>query len=180
MSMSDGLEGVLDIQLGLAVRVDWGLRHIFDQRQAVGLAEGGASRGEDELFDAHFEHRLDQVESGDEVVVVVLDGVVDALANISDGQADRRRHPAENVSPGRIERPASDSHGDVGEGECGDAQGAGVVSHQARAVKAHAITDDRSGHLPRGGGEGGGRHVDPFSAGDRPSNARAASFRRRP
>ena len=72
-------------QLGLTVGIDRTLRQRLVDRHALGNAEGGASRGEDEFFDTEFHGHVEKVDARGHIVAKILRWIFHRLANKSIG-----------------------------------------------------------------------------------------------
>ncbi len=86
MGPGQRLEGVFDVQFGLAVGIYGRLGKRFHDRQAGGFAVGGAGGGEDELRDVRLGHRAQEVQGRDNVVKVVLQRVGHRFADVAVGR----------------------------------------------------------------------------------------------
>ena len=84
VGMSEGFEGVLDVELGLTVGIDRRLRHRLDDRHAGGDAIGGAGGRENKFFYTVKVHRAEQAERGDHVVEIIFERVGDGFADVGE------------------------------------------------------------------------------------------------
>ena len=84
IGVGEGFQAVLDVELGLAVWVDRGLRERLHHGEGLGFAVGCAGGGEDEFLYAVVEHGLEKTEGGNKVVFVILAGLGDGFTHVGE------------------------------------------------------------------------------------------------
>jgi hypothetical protein len=106
-------QGVLEVQLRLPVGVDGVGRMVLRNRGREGAAVGGGRGGEDDPADAGLAHGRRQMQARHNVVVVVLLGILHALANGATGGKVHDAIPAAGQprgQAGRVHEVSAEEH----------------------------------------------------------------------
>jgi 3-oxoacyl-[acyl-carrier-protein] synthase II len=86
VGVSERLQRVFNIELGLPVRVDRSLGRRFDDRHLGGFAVGRAGRGEHEFLHIRSLHAAQEMQRRGDVVEIVFERISDAFAHVGVGR----------------------------------------------------------------------------------------------